>query len=83
MTTKAKKSRSLHPSLLVASRIQRLLEPLTIESRRTVLHFVHQSVEESFQEEQRVALTELGQQASMDFERSGLANGKTATIGPD
>lgn len=52
--------RALHPSLKTAHQILRLLEPLTIEARRTVLHFVHQSVEESFQEECRVGLTEAG-----------------------
>ena len=72
--------------MLAAARIQRLLEPFTIETKRTILHFLHQSIEEEFQQNQRVALTELGQQAAMDFDRSGVdkpRNGKTATIGTD
>lgn len=43
MTTK---SRSLPPNILVASRVQRLLTPLPVESQRTVLEFVMRSLEE-------------------------------------
>lgn len=86
MTTKSpKQSRSsLPPNLLAAARIQRLLEPFTIETKRTILHFIHQSIEEAFQADARVQLTQLGMQATnnadwrnqqqqrMDFARSGL-----------
>lgn len=58
------KSRKQSPNILTASRILRELDKHTIEARRTILHFVHQSVEETFQEEQRVTLTELGEKAS-------------------
>ena len=56
------KTRSLPPNILTASRILRELDKHTIEARRTILHFVHQSVEETFVEEQRVGLSELGEQ---------------------
>lgn len=58
-------SRSLPPNVLIASRIMKQLESLPIESQRTILHFVHQSVEEGFQQSQRIALTELGNQAAV------------------
>jgi hypothetical protein len=60
------KNRSLPPNILTASRILRELEKHSIEARRTILHFVHQSVEETFQEEQRVGLSELGDRAAAD-----------------
>ena len=73
-TTKARSS--LPPNLLAAARIQRLLEPFAIETKRTILHFLHQSIEEEFYASSRAQLTALGIQQTNGLEdRISQTNG--------